>query len=200
MINLLTGDLPKSVIVKGKEYDIYTDFRDYIELQQLLKKGTNEQIAEYIIGLFIDGLPFNKAKTQEEANDLFIDALNQIVNFFRMEEDQEEKREETEGQKRKRPSFSFDDDMAYVIGAFREAYGIDLIHIDYLHWFEFNALMEAVPETTELKKRIHYRSIDTDKIKDKNERKRIKAIQKKIAIKGERKAVLSDEEIGAAFG
>ena len=58
---------------------------------------------------------------------------------------------------------------------------------------------DSVPETTELKKRIHYRSIDTDKIKDNNEKKRIKAIQKKIAIKGERKAVLSDEEIGEAF-
>lgn len=199
MINLLIGDLPKSVIVKGIEYDIYTDFRDYIELQQLLKKGTNEQIADYIIGLFIDDLPFNKAINQEEVNDLFVEALNQIVNFFRMGECQEEKREETEGQKRKRPSFSFDDDMAYVIGAFREAYSIDLVHIDYLHWWEFNALMDSVPETTELKKRIHYRSIDTDKIKDNNEKKRIKAIQKKIAIKGERKAVLSDEEIGEAF-
>lgn len=199
MINLLIGDLPKSVIVKGREYDIYTDFRDYIELQQLLKKGTNEQIADYIIGLFIDDLPFNKAINQEEVNDLFVEALNQIVNFFRMGEDQAEKREEKEGQKRKRPSFSFDDDMAYVIGAFREAYSIDLVHIDYLHWWEFNALMDSVPETTELKKRIHYRSIDTDKIKDNNEKKRIKAIQKKIAIKGERKAVLSDEEIGEAF-
>lgn len=197
MINLLTGDLPKSVIIKGKEFDIYTDFRDYIELQQLLKKGTNEQIAEYIIGLFIDDLPFNKAKTQEEVNELFVEALNQIVNFFRMEVHEEKGNQE--GQKRKRPSFSFDDDMAYVIGAFREAYSIDLVHIDYLHWWEFNALMDAVPETTELKKRIHYRSIDTDKIKDKNEQKRIKAIQKKIAIKGERKAVLSDEEIGEAF-
>ena len=199
MINLLIEDLPKSVIVKGIEYDIYTDFRDYIELQQLLKKGTNEQIADYIIGLFIDDLPFNKVRNQEEANDLFVEALNQIINFFRMGECQEEKREETEGQKRKRPSFSFDDDMAYVIGAFREAYSIDLVHIDYLHWWEFNALMDSVPETTELKKRIHYRSIDTDKIKDNNEKKRIKAIQKKIAIKGERKAVLSDEEIGEAF-
>lgn len=199
MINLLIGDLPKSVIVKGREYDIYTDFRDYIELQQLLKKGTNEQIADYIIGLFIDDLPFNKAINQEEVNDLFVEALNQIVNFFRMGEGQVEKREETEGKKRKRPSFSFDDDMAYVIGAFREAYSIDLVHIDYLHWWEFNALMDSVPETTELKKRIHYRSIDTDKIKDNNEKKRIKAIQKKIAIKGERKAVLSDEEIGEAF-
>lgn len=199
MINLLIGDLPKSVRVKGKEYDIYTDFRDYIELQQLLKKGTNEQIADYIIGLFIDDLPFNKAINQEEVNDLFVEALNQIVNFFRMGEGQEEKIEETEGQKRKRPSFSFDDDMAYVIGAFREAYSIDLVHIEYLHWWEFNALMDSVPETTELKKRIHYRSIDTDKIKDNNEKKRIKAIQKKIAIKGERKAVLSDEEIGEAF-
>ena len=199
MINLLIGDLPKSVIVKGIEYDIYTDFRDYIELQQILKKGTNEQIADYIIGLFIDDLPLNKARNQEEVNDLFVEALNQIVNFFRMGECQEEKRKETEGQKRKRPSFSFDDDMAYVIGAFREAYSIDLVHIDYLHWWEFNALMDSVPETTELKKRIHYRSIDTDKIKDNNEKKRIKAIQKKIAIKGERKAVLSDEEIGEAF-
>lgn len=199
MINLLIGDLPTSVIVKGREFDIYTDFRDYIELQQLLKKGTNEQIAEYIIGLFVDGLPFNQAKTQEQANNLFIEALNQIVIFFRMGEVQEEK-EKKEGQKRKRPSFSFDDDMAYVIGAFREAYEIDLIHIDYLHWWEFNALMDAIPETTELKKRIHYRSIDANKIKDKNEKKRIEEIQKKIAIKGERKAVLSDEEIGAAFG
>ena len=99
MINLLIGDLPKSVIVKGIEYDISTDFRDYIELQQILKKGTNEQIADYIIGLFIDDLPFNKVRNQEEANDLFVESLNQIVNFFRMGECQEEK-ENQEGQKR----------------------------------------------------------------------------------------------------
>ena len=52
-------------------------------------------------------------------------------------------------------------------------------------------------EDCELKKRMGYRSIDLNQIKDKEERERIRKIQKQIAIIDYE---VTSEEIGDAFG
>ena len=35
-------------------------------------------------------------------------------------------------------------DAAYILGAFRQCYGMDLIRIDYLHYWEFRSLMQIL--------------------------------------------------------
>ena len=66
-----------------------------------------------------------------------------------------------------------------------------------MQWWKFQIVIDGMNEECELKKRMGYRSIDLSKVKDKEERERIRKIQKQIAITDHE---VSDEEIGDVFG
>ena len=87
-------------------------------------------------------------------------------------------------------------DSPYVLGAFLQIYGINLRNIDYMHWYEFRTLLDALPEDTPLKKRMSYHAINISSIKDKAEKKRIKDIQRSIALPSRE---LSAFDIGNQF-
>ena len=57
-------------------------------------------------------------------------------------------------------------------------------------------LFDGLSEDTEIKQRIMYRSVDLSAIQNKEERKRIRKIQKSIELPQE---ALTDYEIGNAF-
>lgn len=78
--------------------------------------------------------------------------------------------------------FDFDFDAEAIKAGFMYAYGIDLVSIEYLHWQQFTALLGYLPEDTEYQQRVSYRNMNLAEIKDKEERKRILKIQKKIRI------------------
>ena len=184
MINLLTDDFPTSVGIDGESFEIYTDFRDYIELQQMLvDKEDDSIILHYILDLFVDKIPDDYTK-----------AVKAINEFKKGNTTDNPHSNAVKG--KSRYVFSFLEDAAYIIGGFRECYGIDLIHIEYMHWWEFNALLEALNESCELKKRIYYRSIDLSTIENKKERKRIKKIQQRITLQVKE---VSDEDIANSF-
>lgn len=183
MINLLTDDLPVTVEIDGEIYPIYTDFRDYIELQQMLiDKMDDVYVLQYILDLFISGKPDP------------IKAVKTVKEFMRCGKEQKGSHDHPMG--RSRFSFSFKYDAPYILSAFLECYHIDLMEIKYLHWWKFNALLDALNEDTMLKKRMSYRMVDTSKIKNKAEKNRIKKIQRQIAIPVD---TLSDEDIASAF-
>ena len=58
-------------------------------------------------------------------------------------------------------------------------------------------MLEGLPEDSEIKKRIGYRAMNPDKIKNKEERSRIIKIQKMISIEDEE---VDAERIGDLFG
>lgn len=93
----------------------------------------------------------------------------------------------------------FEQDAECIYSAFREVYGINLQTIPYMHWWEFQTLFAGLPEKTEIKQRIMYRSIDLRTIKDKDERKRIKKIQEIVALKKKNRRKMTDYEIGEMF-
>ena len=95
--------------------------------------------------------------------------------------------------------YSFEQDAECIYSAFREVYGINLQTIPYMHWWEFQTLFAGLPEKTEIKQRIMYRSIDLRTIKDKDERKRIKKIQEIVALKKKNRRKMTDYEIGEMF-
>lgn len=85
-------------------------------------------------------------------------------------------------------------DPAFVIADFRRYYGIDLMTMDFLHWWEFLSLFRAHPEDSGCMKRIGYRSCDLSKIKNRAERDRIRKIQESIALSWE-----PEEDFGDAL-
>lgn len=55
------------------------------------------------------------------------------------------------------PVFDFGQDAGYIYAAFRQAYGIDLFRAR-LHWWEFVALFESLPDNTRMAQIINIRS------------------------------------------
>lgn len=187
MINLLFEPLPDTVEVSGNFYRIATDFRDWIAFFDMLadEEITSRQKISLALQWFTDEIPDN-----------ITESYNALISFascdgihFRQESEKSVNSPES-------PSLSWLYDSAYVLGAFRQVYNIDLIRVEYMHWWEFSALFEALPEDTMIKKRMAYRQIKTSEIKDKNERKRIAKIKRSVAFPH---APLSAEQTASVF-
>ena len=193
-MNPLYEPFPDYVVVNDKRVRIVTDFREYIKLIDLLKDDEVNTIekAELIMSWFLD----------EPAGEFSecLQALSDFVTNYRGREtrsNREEENDQESEEQHSEPVISYSQDAPYIISGFLECYGIDLTEVLYMHWWKFQMLIDGMNEDCELKKRMGYRSIDLSKIKDKEERERIRKIQKQIAIVDR---VVSSEEIGDAFG
>lgn len=182
-------------MVNGEEYRIVTDFREWIKFHEFLRKTDRFTVAtlHMILEWYIDQPPAdNKA------------AIKALQDFMAAEElyESEVLEEEEQGGRRRRTKdvFSFEQDAACIYSAFRAIYQIDITSIPYLHWWQFLTLFEGLPADTEIKERIYYRGVDLNEIEDKAERKRIKKIWQKIAIRERSRRKMDDYEIGDVFG
>lgn len=191
-MNLLTTTLPDTIIVDGREYAIYTDFRDWIRFcEMLLDEELKEEEKIYIaLMMYKEEQPSNVQLALKGLTDFYLMA-EEVVNDT--EEQLEEHTEEYEVTPK--PIYDWTVDSAYIIGAFQKTYGIDLMNIEYMHWWRFKALFTSIIEF-DLEERIGYRALDTSKIKDKDERKRLDRIKKSLMLK----TSVTDEEIGGVFG
>ncbi len=183
-MNLFYEELPMSVMVHGKTVRIRTDFRDYIRLLDMLKDKDVKPMDKLLIlrEYFLDDI---------EITQFSIDALCDFMSA-----DFSDREASQTGTGRRKNLFSFSIDYPYILSAFLRDYGIDLIDIKYLHWWKFRMLFDGLSEDNEIKKRIMYRGMNLNEIKDPEERKRIWKIQKVIELKQEE---LTDFDIGDAF-
>ena len=180
---ILYESLPDSIEVEGKQYKIYTDFREWIKFQDMLRDTSLSNAEKMLLckEWFIDMAPMNK------------EIVKGLCDFLVIA--QEEKKRQG-SQKKVQPIFSYMHDANVIYADFMREYRIDLIEIPYMHWWKFKALLEGLSDEAEFKKRIYYRSVDLSKIKDKNERRRIEGIKKTIALPQDS---VTDEDIGNAF-
>lgn len=188
MINILFEELPDAVEVSGRFYKIATDFRDWIAFFDMMSDTEFDRKQKMLTALawFSDEIPQN-----------IVGAYNALMNFAACSG----VRKSPENPHKHEPvsevsTLSWLYDSAYVLGAFRQVYGIDLIRTEYMHWWEFSALFEALPEDTPIKKRIAYRQIKISDIKDKERRKQVLKIKKAVAFPHE---PVSAEKTGEIF-
>ena len=193
MINPLYQPFPESVMINGKAYRIITDFREYIKLLELLNDDDVSAEEKYVLIMqwFLD-VP----------DEPFRDCITALADFITMKEqnpkrEEDEEDEESGEEEKGKQIISYALDAQYILSGFLECYGIDLSTIPYMHWWKFQMLIHGMNENCELKKRMSYRSIDPNKIKDKDERERIRKIQRQIAITDQK---VDDIEIGNVFG
>ena len=78
--------------------------------------------------------------------------------------------------------FSFNQDANLIYSAFLDVYGISLSTVEYLHWWEFMALFEGLPEDTLIKRVIYWRTADLSDV-SKQEKKHILKMRKLFALK-----------------
>lgn len=188
MIHLLCEPLPDFITADEKKYPVRTDFRVWLKFADMLQNQGSVQNPAFIL----QSVLVRPAPAFTEA---FIDA---VYRFYRAEDlNYQDEAEDgcAEHQQRKSLLFDWKFDARFVLGDFRHYYQTDLINLDFLHWFEFCALFDALPEDARCMKRIAYRSADLNQIKDKNEKKRIRRLKQAVAIPH----VMTDEEIAAGF-
>ena len=189
-MNFFYEAFPDSVCIYGEEVPIITDFREYVRLLDMLKcEELNAMQKTTLLAQYF----LEEIKVDKEA----ISALTAfVVMDFDSDKEVPEDDEETEYFGSKKNLFSYEIDYPFIMSGFLRDYGIDLEAVDYLHWWKFRMLFDGLSEDTEIKQRIMYRGINLSDIKDKDERKRISLIQKRIQLPMEE---LTDYDIGNAF-
>lgn len=80
-------------------------------------------------------------------------------------------------------AYDFAEDAALIYAGFYTAYGISLTTLPFLHWWEFMALLAALPDTTLMGQIMRWRTADLGKVKDKHQREFLAAQQKRWALK-----------------
>lgn len=188
-MNLFYEAFPDVVNIRGEDVPIITDFREYIRLLDMLKCDELNALQKMNIlsEYFLTVIPVDD------------EAVSALTAFVTMEAPDSSDKEDEAEQEQKPPQknlFSYEIDYPFILSGFLRDYGIDLETVGYLHWWKFRMLFDGLSEDTEIKQRIMYRGINLSDIKDKDERKRISQIQKKIQLPQE---ALTDYDIGNAF-
>lgn len=189
-MNFFYEELPNTVNVKGENIKVITDFREYIRLLDMLKDQELDALQKFAIiqQYFLDDVVADEEAISALSRFIVMDAncagVGDVCDY----------EEPIGGQKKN--LFSYSIDYPYILSGFLKDYGIDLIDIKYMHWWKFRMLFDGLSDDTEIKQRIMYRSVDLSEIKDKEERKRIKKIQKSIQLPSDS---LTDYDIGNAF-
>lgn len=161
--NLLIDSLPDTVMVDGREFLFRTDFRISIMFELLIgdPELTPQEKLQQTLLLYYDEIPAN--------HDM---AIEQVLDFYACGK-QGKRHGSGKKSEIKSPIYSFEHDDGLIFSAFYDQYGIDLNDIDYLHWWKFKAMFDALKSDNEIVKIMSYRATDLSAIKDKHERNRI---------------------------
>ena len=187
-MNFFYEAFPESVRIRDKDVAIITDFREYIRLLDMLKCNELNTLEKtgIISQYFLDEIEVD------------LDAIGALADFVAMDLEEDEASYESgpDQSGSQKTLFSYEIDYPFILSGFLRDYGIDLETVEYLHWWKFRMLFDGLSEDKEIKQRIMYRGINLSEIKDKDERKRISKIQRRIQLPAE---ALSDYDIGDAF-
>ena len=149
MKDLLTGNLPVSFLLGGKEYKISSDFRTMLKLEEIFSSEelTEEERAAEALLLFYGMIP----EPIEEAVEMLC--------FFWKGGRQEKSGRGTKQDSYQPPIYSFIHDAGLIYGAFLTQYGIDLTQAK-LHWWQFLALFASLEEDRVLKEVMRCRAVE----------------------------------------
>lgn len=172
-MNILIDLLPVKVEIEGIEYDINSDFRTSMlfELMMADNELDDKQKIIQAIELYYPKIPENINL-----------AMDQLLWFYRCGKDMVASSGNGKGKSNQIYDFNFDDD--YIYSAFLDQYSIDLQDVD-LHWWKFKAMFKSLKEDNEIVKIMGYRSIDLNKIKDKEQKIQYKKMKELYKIKGQ---------------
>lgn len=152
MIDLSRKGLPNAIEVDGKLYFIKTDFRIWINFNEIIKRDYTE--------LFLDDVPEFTDETESQLL-LFYMSPEVTPNDSGNEDSCEN-------------IFDFLLDGSYIYASFMSEYNIDLVDIENLHWHKFLALFRSISEDSMIKQIISFRSYNPSDSKKKEKDVRMK--------------------------
>ena len=162
--------------------DIYTDFRNMLRLEKLFDEEMDDSFKIYLSVKLLYGNELPQSLNYGQA-------AQELMWFYRCGKSEVSK-EENNGSGKNARIYDFEQDADYIYAAFLGAYNIDLTdEFLNLHWWKFMALFTALPEDTQMSKRMYYRSIDTSKMKG-NQKKEYERLKKVVALKKKQNILL----------
>lgn len=136
-MNLLIDTMPTSLEIDGKEYEINTDFRTCVNIMLAFEDTELTNIEKQTVMLV------NLYKEVPENGYLAAEKAIWFLNGGK--EDQQESNENSKTHR----YYSFGKDASFIVAAFKQTHGIDLLDTQYMHWWKFMALfMDLGQETT----------------------------------------------------
>lgn len=178
-MSILTEALPDTVTVNGEEYAILTDYRVWLNFEKIMfdvSKDSIQKMADAIVNCIDEKrcrrLPKN-----------FGELMHSFILFHNCGKKQNTKSGiNDENSEKKIPVFDFEEDAAYIYGAFLAQYGIDLVDIPHLHWYKFDALFHSLEDSSKIMKIMGWRDMDISKIKDTEQRKAYQKLKDAFAL------------------
>lgn len=190
-MNILVDELDSIVKEKIGNIKINTDFRISILFELLMQDNTVSKKEKILQSLQLYYPDLDKIKD-------FDKAIQDMLWFYRCGKELADSKENNNVERNKQIySYEFDDDKIY--SAFMEQYNIDLQDIDYLHWWKFKALFNALSEKTQFVKIMGYRAMNVNEIKDKKMKKQYRKLQKMYALPDMRTEEEKEYDFGEAF-
>ncbi len=169
-MNILKDNpLPDAITVDGIQYPINTDFRIWMRFDNIFEnkqKSTTEELILNIIKMCFKKNE-NGIKTQLPPN--FEKAVDGLLDFYTGSYSYTTQNKENEKTPKRVYSFEYDGD--YIYAAFRAQYDIDILNIDYMHWWEFKAMFSALTDTHKICEIMSIRAMDLKSIDDKKMKK-----------------------------
>lgn len=185
--NILLDKLPQYTPARLK---IRTDFRECIKFELLMQDNTIEEEKKVELAL--------KLFYFDDINDIE-EALKDIIWFYSCGKKENEIKETKQNKKEIQQIYSYEFDDNHIYTAFKTQYNIDLNSIKYLHWWKFKSMFEDLREDNKIVEIMGYRSCDLSKIKDKEEKSRIKRMKKIYALPDMRTREQKEADFGSAF-
>lgn len=163
-MNMIIDALPDTVRVCGENVPVRTDFRVWLMLEQLLSDDDLTQAERVPLALNLVYLD----KTYKDINE----AVNALIWFYRGGNPEDKRLTKMAEKRPQKRVYDIDQDAEYIFAAFMQTYGIDLTTAD-LHWWQFRAMLHALPEDCLFSKIMGYRAVSLSSIKDKETRARL---------------------------
>ena len=165
-MNIIQHALPTSINLSGARAPIRSDFRVWMEIEQLYQNAYNGPKERVLMALMLC------YEHPENIND-FSEAVSGLLWFFRCGIPTDPRLAKMAEQKAFKRIYDYEQDAEYIYAAFLEQYGVDLCDIEYLHWWKFKAMFHALSEDRFISKIMAYRNTNLSEINDKEARNRI---------------------------
>lgn len=150
MIDLSAKDLPNAILVDGKSFLIDTDFRTWLSIDKQLKKigWKLTDIAYVIQNISVLEILQNQEEIQRQLLDFYTNPNSTPHNINNNNND---------------ILVDYYEDGEYIYAAFMQAYNIDLINCEHLHWHKFLALFRGLTDSTMMVRIMGYRGYRKEK-------------------------------------
>lgn len=157
--SLITHRLPENIAVNGRTYKLDTRTMKALQAYAVMTEDDDtipeEVKVSKVMELMLDAPSvFLLAKNPKDT----AEAFQKIADFLRGWPEEERK----PGRHKPEEIFSYSEDHALIVAAFRQAYGISLAELKELHWWEFRALLAGIPDSTMLSKIMGIRAMEID--------------------------------------